>query len=180
MARSQIENRNFLAPAGFKFILERAPKIAFFCNQANIPDMNMGTAVLPSYLRQLPIPGDEINFGDLSLRFLVDEDLKNYMEIFNWIRGLGTAQSLNEFDDLQKRSTVKLERGQNIYSDGTLHVLSNNLISKFKVVFDDLFPVSLSTLNFDATDTTNEYFTAEVTFKYTIFNITDMEGKDIC
>ncbi len=72
MARSQIENRNFLAPAGFKFILERAPKIAFFCNQANIPDMNMGTAVLPSYLRQLPIPGDEINFGDLSLRFLVD------------------------------------------------------------------------------------------------------------
>ncbi len=180
MARSQIENRNFLAPAGFKFILERAPKIAFFCNQANIPDMNMGTAVLPSYLRQLPIPGDEINFGDLSLRFLVDEDLKNYMEIFNWIRGLGTAQSLNEFDDLQKRSTVKLERGQNIYSDGTLHVLSNNLISKFKVVFDDLFPVSLSTLNFDATDTTNEYFTAEVIFKYTIFNITDMEGKDIC
>ncbi len=180
MARSQIENRNFLAPAGFKFILERAPKIAFFCNQANIPDMNMGTAVLPSYLRQLPIPGDEINFGDLSLRFLVDEDLKNYMEIFNWIRGLGTAQSLNEFDDLQKRSTVKLERGQNIYSDGTLHVLNNNLISKFKVVFDDLFPVSLSTLNFDATDTTNEYFTAEVIFKYTIFNITDMEGKDIC
>ncbi len=180
MARSQIENRNFLAPAGFKFILERAPKIAFFCNQANIPDMNMGTAVLPSYLRQLPIPGDEINFGDLSLRFLVDEDLKNYMEIFNWIRGLGTAQSLDEFDDLQKRSTVKLERGQNIYSDGTLHVLNNNLISKFKVVFDDLFPVSLSTLNFDATDTTNEYFTAEVIFKYTIFNITDMEGKDIC
>ncbi len=102
------------------------------------------------------------------------------MEIFNWIRGLGTAQSLNEFDDLQKRSTVKLERGQNIYSDGTLHVLNNNLISKFKVVFDDLFPVSLSTLNFDATDTTNEYFTAEVIFKYTIFNITDMEGKDIC
>ena len=32
-----IENRNFLSPIGFKFSLKRAPGVAFFCNQANIP-----------------------------------------------------------------------------------------------------------------------------------------------
>ncbi len=177
---NQIENRNFLTPVGFKFVLQRSPKVAFFCNQANIPSMNMGNAVLPSYLRQLPIPGDEIEFENLNIRFLVDEDLKNYMEIFNWIRGIGTAESLSEFDRLEASSTIQRISGHNIFSDGTLHVLNNNLLSNFKVVFADLFPVSLTTLNFDATDTTNEYFTAEVGFKYSIFNITDMEGKALC
>ncbi len=177
---NQIENRNFLTPVGFKFVLQRSPKVAFFCNQANIPSMNMGNAVLPSYLRQLPIPGDEIEFENLNIRFLVDEDLKNYMEIFNWIRGIGTAESLSEFDRLEASSTIQRISGHNIFSDGTLHVLNNNLLSNFKVVFADLFPVSLTTLNFDATDTTNEYFTAEVSFKYTIYNLYDMEDNRLC
>ena len=76
-----IENRNFLSPVGFKFTLRRAPGVAFFCNEANIPDMTLGEAIQPTYLRDIPTPGDKIQFGDLSLRFLVDEDLTNYMEI---------------------------------------------------------------------------------------------------
>ena len=86
---SQLENRNFLAPVGFKFSLQRSPGVAFFCNQANIPDLNLGVAIQPNPLRDIPTPGDKVDFGDLNLRFLVDEDLKNYMEIQNWIRGLG-------------------------------------------------------------------------------------------
>ena len=83
-----IENRNFLSPVGFKFGLKRSPAVAFFCNEANIPSIDLGIAEQPSYLKNIPVPGDKIQFGDLSLRFLVDEDLKNYMEIQNWIRGL--------------------------------------------------------------------------------------------
>ena len=90
---SQLENRNFLAPIGFKFSLQRSPGVAFFCNQANIPDLQLGVAIQPNPLRDLPVPGDKVEFGDLNLRFLVDEDLKNYMEIQNWIRGLGYPES---------------------------------------------------------------------------------------
>ena len=86
-----IENRNFLSPVGFKFALKRSPKTAFFCNQANIPDLTLGVAEQPTFLKNIPTPGDKIEFGDLSLRFLVDEDLGNYMEIQNWIRGLGLS-----------------------------------------------------------------------------------------
>ena len=32
-----IDNRNFLSPTGFKFSIKRIPKVAYFCNQANIP-----------------------------------------------------------------------------------------------------------------------------------------------
>ena len=66
-----ILNRNFLSPTGFKFALKRSPGVAFFCNQANIPSLDLGIAVQPSYLKDVDVPGDKIQFGDLTLRFLV-------------------------------------------------------------------------------------------------------------
>ncbi len=177
-----IDNRNFLSPIGFKFALKRAPGVAFFCNEANIPSMDLGIAEQPSYLRNIPTPGDKIEFGDLSIRFLVDEDLVNYMEIDKWIRGLGFPESRKEFSDLEKESILGKQftnEGDNIYSDGTLQILSSNLVPKFQVVFNDLFPYNLSTVTFDATDTDIEYFTADVSFKYTIYNLTDLENNPL-
>ena len=177
-----IDNRNFLAPTGFKFALKRSPGVAFFCNEANIPDLNLGIAVQPTYLKDIDRPGDKIQFGDLTIRFLVDEDLTNFMEIQNWIRGLGFPESLDEFSDLEKEAVMPSNFGnaeKNIYSDGTLQILSSNLIPKFQVKFEGLFPYSLTTMTFDATDTDIEYFTAEASFKYTIYSITDLENKPL-
>ena len=175
-----IENRNFLSPVGFKFSLKRAPGVAFFCNQANIPSMDLGIAEQPTYLRNIPTPGDKIQFGDLTLRFLVDEDLVNYMELQRWIRGLGFPESMQEFRKLEGEAVLPGNfgnAGDDIYSDGTLQILSSNLVPSFQVVFNDLFPYTLSTITFDATDTDIEYFTADVSFKYTIYNLTDMENN---
>ena len=177
-----IDNRNFLAPTGFKFSLKRSPGVAFFCNQANIPSLDLGIASQPSYLKDIDVPGDKIQFGDLTLRFLVDEDLVNYMEIQNWIRGLGYPESLQEFNELEKEAVLPSNYGRvgdNIYSDGTLQILSSNLVAKFNVNFKDMFPYSLSTITFDATDTDIEYFTADVSFKYTIYNLTDLSNKPL-
>ena len=180
---SQIENRNFLSPTGFKFNLKRSPGVAYFCNQANIPDLNLGTTLQPTYLRDIPVPGDKVDFGDLNLRFLVDEDLKNYMEIQNWIRGLGFPEENQEFRDLDAGGlTPKQNYGQkmqDIYSDGTLQIQSSNYIAKFNVNFKDLFPVTLTTLSFDATDTDIDYFTADVSFKYTMYKLTDLQNKPL-
>ena len=175
-----IENRNFLSPVGFKFSLKRAPGVAFFCNQANIPSMDLGIAEQPTWLRDIPTPGDKIQFGDLNLRFMVDEDLVNYMELQRWIRGLGYPENMDEFRKLEGEAVMPSNFGQagdDIYSDGTLQILSSNLVPAFQVVFSDLFPYTLSTVTFDATDTDIEYFTADVGFKYTIYNLTDMENK---
>ena len=181
-----IENRNFLAPVGFKFGLQRSPGVAFFCNEANIPDMTLGEAIQPTYLRDIPTPGDKIQFGDLSLRFLVDEDLSNYMEIQNWIRGLGYPENTESFQKLTEKGVLNdgkaysyKQSGDDIYSDGTLQILSSNLVPKFHVKFTDLWPYSLTTMTFDATDTDIEYFTADVSFKYTIYTITDLENNPL-
>jgi len=182
MTRAQIDNRNFLSPAGFKFTLTRTPKVGFFCNQANIPDLNLGNAVQTSFLKDIDIPGDKIIFGDLNLRFLVDENLENYMEIQNWIRGLGFPESLNQFAKLEKEGLVRGNYSQdreNIYSDGTLQVLTSSQIPNFQIIFKDMYPYSLSTMTFDATETDIQYFTADVSFKYTIYNIVDLGGNPL-
>ena len=146
--------------------------------------MDMGTAVQTTYLRDIDLPGDKVQFGDLTIRFLVDEDLGNYMEIQKWIRGLGYPESGKDILDLQKLGPGDIggrydREGLNIYSDATLQILSNNLVPKFQVFFSDVFPTSLSTVTFDATDTDIEYFTAEVTFKYTMYNIVDMRNNPL-
>lgn len=177
---NQIQNRNFLAPVGFKFTLNRAPKVAFFSNSANIPDITLGVAYQPNYLNDIPVPGDKMEFGDFSLRFLVDENLENYLEIQKWMRGLGFPESLKEIYEFQKNNE-KFEQPDksqmNLYSDGTLVVLNSNQNLNFQVVFRSMFPYSLSTLQFDATDQDIQYLTADVSFKYMMYNIVDKRGK---
>ena len=97
---NQIENRNFLSPVGFKFSLAKEPKAAFFCNSARIPEISLGTAVQPSYLKDVDVPGDKLTYGDLTLRFLVDENLENYMSIHNWLTGLGYPESTQDYSCL--------------------------------------------------------------------------------
>jgi len=178
----QVENRNFLSPVGFRFTLNRAPKVAFFANSANIPSIDVGIANQPNYLTDIPVPGDKMEFGDFTLRFLIDEDLSNYMEIQNWMRGIGFPESLKEIYDWQStnKKFEQPEKSQmNLYSDGTLLVLNSNQNINFQIKFRSMFPYSLTTLQFDATNTDIEYFTADVTFKYMMYNILDKNGNEL-
>ena len=175
-----IENRNFLSPTGFRFSIKRCPAATFFCNKANIPSLDLGIAQQPTYLKDIDRPGDKIQFGDLTITFLVDEDLVNYMEIQKWIRGLGYPEKLSEFRELEKEAIIGPEgKFSNIFSDGVLQILSSNNIPRYQVNFKDLWPYTLSTIDFDATDTDIEYFTADVSFKYTIYNLTDIQNNPL-
>ena len=174
----QIENRNFLSPIGFKFILGKYPKVDFFSNSSRIPEISLGTINQPSYLKDVDVPGDKLSYGDLSLRFLVDENLENYMLIHNWLRGLGSPDSLKEFDDLLKEGDG-IEDYSKQFSDGSLHILNSNFRTSAIVKFKDLFPTYLTSLDFEATDTDVNYFTAEVTFKYTVYNILGTDGRPL-
>lgn len=186
MARSiydkQIQNRNYLAPTGFNFTIQRCPKVSFFSNTAQIPGIDLGVAIQPTYLKEIPRPGDQLQFQDFNLRFLIDEDLTNYMQLQNWMRGLGFPESLREiyaeYDKSGKLYNEEFGRTEELlYSDATLEVLNSSLNPQFLVKFYGMFPVSLSTLQFDATETDIEYFTADVTFKYTLYTITDLAGN---
>ena len=173
---NQIQNRNFLSPVGFKFTLAKEPKVSFFSNSASIPEIVLGTAIQPSYLKDVDVPGDKLQYGDFSLRFLVDEELENYMKIHNWMKGLGYPETTKEYKDLTT-NVDGLRDSKEAFSDGSLHILNSNYRDTAIVKFNDLFPIGLTSLEFEATDTDVNYFTAEVVFKYTVYNIVASDGR---
>ena len=175
---NQIQNRNFLSPVGFKFTLAKYPKVSFFCNSSRIPELNLGTAIQPSYLKDLDVPGEKITYGDLTVRFLVDENLENYMSIHNWITGLGFPETTQQFKN-QTTNSDGIRDLKEQYSDGSLSILNSNYRTTANVKFKDLFPVSLTSLDFDSTVTDIQYFTAEATFKYTVYNILGTDGQPL-
>ena len=180
----QIANRNYMSPLGFKLVLTKTPKVDFLCQSANIPQISMGTAIQPTYLKDIAVPGDKVLYDDLRVRFLVDEQMENYLSIYNWMTGLGYPENAGQLrqlkkDDLRTDASVSDDADPRYFefSDATLQILSSNYKPSVLINFKDAFPVSLSTLEFDVSTRDYAYFTAEVSFKYTIFTITDPNGN---
>ena len=166
----QIQNRNFLSGVGFKFNLAKFPKVDFFSNSARIPELNLELTSQPSYLKTIDVPGERLTYGDLTLRFLVDENMENYLSVYNWLKGLGFPESGKQFKDITTDSDG-VRDPKEAFCDGTLSILNSNYREVAKVKFNDLFPISITSLDFDATNTDVQYFTAEATFKYTIYDL---------
>ena len=161
--KEQPTNRNFLNPIGYLLKLEKFEGVDFFCQTANVPDVQMPTTEIASPFRNLPIiPGGGVTFGDFSVRFIVDEDLVNYNSIHAWMRDNGNA-------DQMARTTSE----DDIYTNGQLHIVTSQYNPAFIVEFRNIFPVSLSGLQFDATMSDAEYITAEVVFKHQQFFLRD-------
>jgi hypothetical protein len=168
---NQISNRNFLSAVGFKFTLAKYPKVDFFSNSARIPEISLDVARQSTYLKDLDIPGEKLNYGDLTLRFMVDENMENYISIYEWLTGLGFPETTTQFRTLTTDDGGVRDQKE-AFSDGTLRILNSNFREVAKVKFLDLFPTSLSSLDFDSTSTDINYFTAQVSFKYTVYQLT--------
>jgi len=178
-----IENRNFLSPVGFQFHVTKIPGVAFFCQSASIPAISMGVANQTTRLNVSYQPGDELYYEPLFIRFLIDENMKNYYQIHDWIRRITTPYSSQEFtyntlDDKDDRTPFEPRdrRGKPVWGnnqwkcDTSLMVLSSNYQPVAEFQFKDCFPISLTTLNFDASVQEVNYFTAEASFRYNYFN----------
>lgn len=172
----QIDNRNYMSPVGFEFSIARFPKVAFFANTASLPQISLGGAEQANYLKQLMHPGDRVEYGELPISFLVDEDMVNYSLIHNWMTGLGFPQSMQQFVDVTTdRDGIQDLKLQ--YSDATLKILNSNYNTIAQLKFWDIYPTSLSSLEFSASETDINYFVANVTFNFMYMQILDKDGN---
>ena len=172
---NQIQNRNYLSSVGFKFTLSKFPKVSFFSNATRIPEITLSTVAQSNYLKMIDVPGDTLTYGDFTLQFLVDENMENYMTVHNWLTGLGFPEVASQYDDFITKNEITDPK--NAFCDGTLRILNSNYRDIVLVKFKDLYPISLTPLEFGAQETDINYFTAEATFKYTVYNILKPDGS---
>jgi hypothetical protein len=170
---------DYLRPNAFRFGVKDIPNVSFTCQSANIPDIQLGYAVQPTPFVDIPTIGDKINFGELAIRFLISEDMSNYLELYRWIVAIGFPKDYNQFSTFVKDRPSRFPFVTNIngtseilaYSDATLTILDSTNTAKVNIIFKNLFPTSLSALDFDIASGSVEYFTAIASFKYTIFEV---------
>lgn len=157
------DNVNFLSPLGFRFFVKKLPNVNFFTQSANIPSITLGTVTQPTPFINIARPGDKLSFGELRLSFRVDEDMKNYMEVYNWLNGLGRPDSFQQYADIQATNEV--------ISDGVLTILNSAKSPIAEVTYQGMFPTSLGEINFTTEDTEVSYISCDVTFTYQKFVI---------
>lgn len=174
MLAEQITNRNFLSPAGFRFLLGKNQKITYFCQSANIPAVNVSSTTQPNPFVPLPIPTN-FSYDDFNMTFLIDEDLTNYVLLQKWLRGLGVPDSFQDREQYERENTSNAGIF-NPYTDGSLLILNSNLKPNAIIKFEDIFPTSLSTLRFETTGSDTDFFVAEVTFKYKSYDVCNKNG----
>lgn len=174
--------QDWLRPNAFLFRVKDLPNVSFTCQSANLPRVGMGYATQPTPFLDMPRIGDKLDYAEFAVRFLVTEDMSNYIELYRWMVALGFPNNHDEFlafaTDREKRLTkfpfFVNNMGQKevlAYSDGILTILDSSNNPKTNIIFRDLFPVSLESLDFDIASATVEYFTVIAVFKYRIFEI---------
>jgi len=168
---NQPTNPNYLSPLGFRFTLKRTPSTSYFVQNVRLPTLTLGQFDLEDPFVKLPTPGTKLSFEPLDITFMVDEDMNNYLEIHNWLRGLGFPESYDQYGNLVRQNTNSRSDPTAVFSDGTLMILSSHQNANMRIVFEDLFPISLSDLSFDSTLADVDYLKATVTFRYKLYTI---------
>jgi len=167
----QPEIYDLARPTQFRFDILKVPNTQYFATEVNLPGIAFsGDAIMNSRYKSMPFMGDTLDFSPLELSFLVQENLKNYREIHDWMTGIGFPKTPQQFAD------AVAEEGGNknpnvLTSDATLTIMTNKNNPVIRVLFRNIYPTSLSGLQFDTKDTAADGLTAAVTFNYDLYEI---------
>lgn len=163
-------NTNFLQPSKFILAFNRLPTVQYFCQSANIPGISLGEAQYTTPLLDVPVAGSKLSYNEFKITFYIDEDIISWSELYKWFLAIASP-------NVQQRGTLNALQNANspkpsYYSDSTLTIMSalNNPLSRIN--FYRMFPVSLTDIQFDTTQSADTILTADAVFKYEYFDIT--------
>jgi len=175
-------NINPLSPTGFRLAITKLPEISFFCQAVTLPSMSLENVNVGTPFSVNKVPGELLNFADLTVNFIIDEDMKNYIALWNWLAGLGFPQNYLQYQNLvttAANSTTSTTTPaipafgtlQGNYSDGSLVILGSNNMPVKTISFVDIHPISLGTIEFQSNVDDVQYLTGTASFGYTYYTI---------
>ena len=179
---------DYASPTQLKCTINQRTKVEQFTTDANVLDLTLADAIIPTPFKTIPVMGTNLTYGNLNITFICDEFLENYKELHNWLIAIGFPKSRQQFRDF-RATTSNTPTGTNavprtdagavgrttsdrsMFSDATLTILSNKNNPIVEVRFADLYPTSISSLEFNQGQTDVEYLTVQATFTYKLYEI---------
>jgi hypothetical protein len=157
----QPETNNYLTNNYFKFEFTRLPTVTYFCQQVNLPSISYDAANMGTRLG-IPhkTPGGKYTYDDLNVSFMVDENMKNWIEVYEWMQSIGI---LNDISDTIPHNDK--------FSNAKLTIMNSSYKPKLQVTFYDMFPIGISGIEFNSTLPDNIAIIASATFAFNYYKI---------
>jgi len=167
-------NIDLLQSTKFRVTFARLPGITYFCNSANLPGISLTEIPMPTPFVDLYLPGEKAVYDTFNLTFLVDEDLRAWTEIHDWIRGATFPTNFEEYVNLKRSQPTTNIRAIStkppVYTDATLTIYSSKNNPNFRIKLVDVFPTTVGSLLFSASDSAENIITADATFRFSYYN----------
>lgn len=161
-------SNQFQTQNNFQLAFTRLPNVMINLQQCNIPSIQMTHSQVGTPFSFIKEPDTKINYGDFMVSFKLDENFDSYLEIFNWMKGLGFPKDFTQYSNLKGDAFNKRE---NIFSDATLTTLTNASNSNVRVEFQNMFPITLSEIDFSTMLTDANNIDVFASFAYDTFDI---------
>jgi len=155
---------NYLSTGGFDIKVSRLPNVEFFTQKFQIPSISSNPVETQTPLRSYYSVPDKLVFNDLDLSFIIDENMNNYIEIFEWLKGLGSPDNLQQYGALE-------DSQEGLTSDISVILLNSHKNPNIKFTFLNAFPTGLTPISLDMSQQDVVYAEATVTMRYDAFTV---------
>lgn len=126
----------------------------------NIPGISINPVSVSNPATALKVAGDHLTYATLDCEFIVTEGLTNWLELYEWVKGLGFPNDYKQYKDQKYR-----------YKDLILQTMTNLNNTNHKFTFVGAFPIALGSIEYNTNDTDAEYIKTSVEFAYTYFSV---------
>lgn len=154
---SACTDNNLLPSNAFKVLIGGSleyPRLNLLAVGLTFPGISNAEVSSPYRNREGYVPSETLVYEPLSIRFMCDERLELYDELFGWMKA-NTRTNNHQVDDI----TINL-------------LTSHNNISR-EVRCTDAFPTSISSVDFDAQSSEVTFATFDVSFRFDEFEFID-------
>lgn len=169
-------NPNPLQPNKFLLTFGRSPNVQYFCQTVTVPGISLSEAVITNPFIDLYSPGEKAVYDLLNITFVIDEELRGWLEIHDWIRAMTFPKEFEEYQRLPRLNKYQsaandINKKFPQFSDASLTLYSSSYKEYYRFKFHEVFPTTLSTFIMNTQDGPDNILTADATFRYSYYDV---------
>lgn len=126
--------------------IQSLPNTSFSITEFPVPGIQLPPSIYPSPYHDQPIPGDKLVYSPMSVTFLVNENLSNWKEIYDWMIALAAPED--------KKAQYDISR---MFADIDIIIYSNDQIPITSFHFIECVPTSLGNIDMTVEDSETVY-----------------------